>query len=177
VQLPGHAQPGLVEPGHLGGGDPVGDLGEEPVEPGGGSRGHGGHGGIRHRGAEQLGQRLGGALLGQELPDIQIEHDRGDPRPVLDRGAHPLRRGAAGGGSARAAPRDELVLDHLHRHRRQVEHLPAFHPHLRRVHQACAAAGARAGLVPAPLIRVVDHRQRRPRMPRLPTPLATTLAA
>src|SRR3954451_15916918 len=37
VQLPGHAQPGLVEPGHLGGGDPVGDLGEEPVEPGGGA--------------------------------------------------------------------------------------------------------------------------------------------
>jgi transposase len=34
VQLPGHAQPGLVEPGHLGLGDPVANLGAELVEPG-----------------------------------------------------------------------------------------------------------------------------------------------
>ena len=33
VPLPGHAQPGLVEPGHLGGGDPIFDLGQEPGEP------------------------------------------------------------------------------------------------------------------------------------------------
>jgi hypothetical protein len=29
------------------------------------------------RGAEQLGQRGRGALLGQELPDVKVEDDRG----------------------------------------------------------------------------------------------------
>jgi len=44
VQLPGHAQPGLVEPGHLGLRDPVADLGQEPVEPVRGAGGHARHG-------------------------------------------------------------------------------------------------------------------------------------
>ena len=101
--LPGHAQAGLVEPGHLGLGDPVADLVEEPVEPVGGAPGHRRHGAIGDRGAEQLGQRRRGALLGQELPDIQVEDDRGDPRPVLHRRRHPLRRRAAGGGPARSS--------------------------------------------------------------------------
>jgi hypothetical protein len=66
------------------------------------------------------------------------------------------------------------VFDHLQRHRRQVEHLPAFHPHLGCVPQLGAASRARAGLVPLALVRVVDQRQRRPRMTGLPTrPTAT----
>ena len=40
------------------------------------------------------------ALLGQELPDVEVEHDRSDPRPVLHRRGHPLRRHGAGGAPA-----------------------------------------------------------------------------
>ena len=43
--------------------------------------------------------------------------------------------------------------------------------------QVRAAARTRARLVPPPLVRVRDQRQRRPRMPGLPTRLAATLAA
>jgi hypothetical protein len=176
-QLAGHAQAGLVEPGHLGVGDPLFDLGEEPVEPVGAAPGHGRHRGLADRGAEQLGQRLGGALLGQELPHVEVEHDRGDPRPVLHRRRHTLRRGGAGGGPAGAAADDELVLDDVHGHRRQIEHLPTLHPHLGRAGQARPTAGARVGLVPAPLVRVVDQRQRRPRMTGLPARLPARPAA
>jgi len=44
VQPPGHPQPGLVEPSHLGLGHPVGDLAEELFQAAGGPLGHGGHG-------------------------------------------------------------------------------------------------------------------------------------
>ena len=63
-----HPQPGLIEPGHLGFGDPVGDFGEEPVQAVGGALGHRRDGAFGDRGAEQLGQRLAGALLREELP-------------------------------------------------------------------------------------------------------------
>src|SRR3954447_6284098 len=43
--------------------------------------------------------------------------------------------------------------------------------------KAAAAAGTRARFVPAPLVRVVDQRQRRPRMTRLPARLAAAAAA
>ena len=81
------------------------------------------------------------------------------------------------GGPARAAPRDELVLGHLHCHRRQIEHLPALLAHLGRLGQIGAAPGAGARLVPQPLVRVGHQRQRRPRMPRLPAGFAAALAA
>ena len=176
-QLAGHAQPGLVEPGHLGGGDPLANLVEEPVEPVGGPLGHRGHGGVGERGAEQLGQRFGGALLRQELPDIEVEHDRGDPRPVLHRRAHALGCGAAGGGPARTAAGDELMFDHAHRHRWQVEHLAAFHPHFECVRQAGTAPATPARFMPIAFVRVRDQRQRRPGMAGLPTRLAATAAA
>lgn len=60
-------------------------------------------GALRHRGAEQLGQRLGSVLLRQELPDIQLEDDRGDPRSVLHRCRYPLW-GHTTGGHTVAAP-------------------------------------------------------------------------
>ena len=68
------------------------------------------------------------------------------------------------------------MLDDPHPKGWQIEHLAAFHPHLGSVGEVRAAARARAGLVPAPLVRVGDQRQRRPRMARLPTRLTTTLA-
>ena len=58
-------------------------VGQEPAEPPGGPLGHRRDGRLGQWGAEQLGQRGGGPLAGQELPDIQVYHDRGDPRPVL----------------------------------------------------------------------------------------------
>ena len=98
--------------------------------------------------AEQFGQRRRGALLGQELPDIQVEHDRGDPRPVLHRRPHPVRRRGAGGGPTPTVAGDELVLDDPHPKRWQVEHLTAFHPHLDSVGEVSAAARARPCRVP-----------------------------
>src|SRR3982751_2191215 len=64
---------------------PRNTRGEELVEPGCGACGHALHGGVGDRGTEQVRQRLDGALLGQELSDIEVEDDCGDPRPVLHR--------------------------------------------------------------------------------------------
>jgi hypothetical protein len=80
-----------------------------------------------------------------------------------------LPASGAGGGSAPTAAGDELVLDDPHLEGWQIEHLATFHPHLGSVGEVRAAARARAGLVPLPLVRVGDQRQRRPRMARLPT--------
>jgi len=49
--------------------------------------------------------------------------------------------------------------------------VPSAQAHFRCIGQARATAGARAGLVPHPLVRIGDLRQRRPRMPLLPTRL------
>ena len=175
VQLAGHPQPGLVESGHLSLGHTVTHHIEELVQPVGRPLRHGRHGAFGDRGAEQFGQRLRGALLRQELPNIEVEDDRGDPRPVLHRRCHTLGSGAAGRRPTRTAACDQLMLGHLHRHRRQVEHLPPFHTHLRRARQGSAAPRTRAGLVPHPLVRIIDQSQRRPRMPRLATRLAPAL--
>ena len=66
------------------------------------------------------------------------------------------------------------MLGHPHRHRGQVEHLPPLHIHLRRAYQVRAAASARTGLMPQPLVRIGDLPQRRTRMPGLPARLAST---
>ena len=176
VQLAGHPQPGLVEPGDIGLGDSLFHGAEEAAEPVGGAFGHRRDGALRDRGAEQFGQRLRGALLRQELSHIQIQHDRGDPRPVLDRRGHPLGCGGAGGGPAAAAARHQLVLDDPHRHRRQVEHLPPLHRGFGTPRQVVAAPAAASRLVPLHLVRVSDHGQRRPRMPWLPTRFASAPA-
>ena len=102
MQLAGDPQPGLVEPGGLGLDDAVLDLVEEPVQPVGGPRGHGRDGALGHRGAEQFGQCLGGAFLRHELAHIQIQDDRGDPRPVLHRRGH-----TAGGAPQVVVPHEQ----------------------------------------------------------------------
>ena len=178
VQLARHAQPGLVEPGHLGLGDPVADLVEEPVQPVGGAFGHRRHGAFGDRGAEQLGQRLRGALLRQELPDIQVEDDRGDPRPVLHRRAHALPARCR----SVVAPQPQ---------RRAISWCSVTRTVIGGRSNTCrrsmptSGASARSAPHPAhgpgscrmPLVRVGDQRQRRPRMPRLPARLAAALAA
>ncbi len=96
--------------------------------------------------------------------------------PYSHRRRHTLRRFTAGGRPASTAARDQLVLGHPHRHRGQVKHLPPLHTHLGRVSQIGATADTRTGLTPQPLMRIGDQRQRRARMPPLPTRLAPALA-
>ncbi len=169
-------QPGLVEPGHLRLGDPVTHGIGEFGQPAGGAFGHRRDGAFRYRGAEQLGQRLRGALLGQELPPIQIQDDRGDPPPVGHLRADIVGRARAGRHTTRAAARDQPVLGHRHPHRRQVENLSPLHPGPGSTGQIGSAAAARAGLVAHGLIRVIHQPQRRARMPFLSTRFAAALA-
>ena len=84
-------EPGLVGPGDAAGGDLLTDMPGELIQAPGraGGRRRDRPGGQRD--AEQLGQRLRGAVLGQELPGVQVDDDRGDPRPVLHRRLRPRR--------------------------------------------------------------------------------------
>jgi len=128
VQLGGHPQPGLVEAGHLVARQLAFDLAQEVAQAVGGAFGHGRDGALRHRIAEQLCQRLGGAFLRQELPPMQIQDDRGDPRPLGHRGGHRGGGLAAPGSATLAATRHQLALGHPHRHRHQVKHLTGASP-------------------------------------------------
>jgi hypothetical protein len=87
VQRAGYAQAGLVETGHLRSGDPVCDLRKELVEPVGGALGHRRHGALRDRGTEQLGQRGGGALFRQELPEREQPSQGSKQCPIGPAGA------------------------------------------------------------------------------------------
>jgi hypothetical protein len=80
VQLALNPQPGLVETDDLAGGQPVAHPVQELSQPPRGAAGDVCDRARGDRGAEQLGQRVGGPLLGQELPNIQVQVDRGDPR-------------------------------------------------------------------------------------------------
>ena len=60
VQPALHPEPGLVEPGHLAGGDLLAGVLQEPAEPAGCAGGDARHRPGGQRDAEQLGQRLRG---------------------------------------------------------------------------------------------------------------------
>jgi|GEM_PF-3316506 len=51
---------------------------------------------------------------------MEVDHDRGDPRPVLRRRPDTLGGLPSGDRAAAAAPLDEWVLGDLHRDRRDV---------------------------------------------------------
>ena len=175
VQPAVHPEPGLVEPGHLAGGDLLAGVLQEPAQPPGGAGGEPADRPGRQRDAEQLGQRLRGALLGQELPDVQVDDDRGDPRPVLHRRLRARRGRALGAVPAAAFPLDQLMLGHLDRDRRQVEDLAALHPGDRPARQPGPAPAAAARLMPHLPVRPGHLRQRRALMPVLPAGLAAAL--
>jgi hypothetical protein len=59
----------------------------------------------------------------------------------------------------------------------KIEHLPPLHPDFRGLRQVRAAATTQARLMPQPLVRFVDQRQRRPRMSRLPARFAAAFTA
>ena len=172
VQPAVHAEPGLVEPGHLAGGDLLAGVLQEPAQPPGGAGGDARHRPGRQRDAEQLGQRLRGALFGQELPGVQVDDDRGDPRPVLHRPLRALRGRGLGAVPAAAFPLDQLMLGHRDRGFGQVEDLAALHPGDRPARQARPAAAAAARLMAHLPVRPGHLRQRRARMPVLPARLA-----
>ena len=66
------ANPVSSNPATSAGGDlPAGVL-QEPAQPPAGAGGDARHRPGRQRDAEQLGQRLRGALFGQELPGVQV---------------------------------------------------------------------------------------------------------
>src|SRR5713101_5010598 len=73
ASFPSTPEPGLVEPGDGAGGDLLAGPLQETAEFPGGPRGERGDTPGRQRHAEQLGQRLRGPLLRQELPDIQVD--------------------------------------------------------------------------------------------------------
>jgi hypothetical protein len=170
-------QPGLIEVHHLRGGEVGAHPLHKPAQPVGQAGGHRRDRTFRDRDAEQLSQRGGGALFGQELPDVEIDDDRGDPRAVLHRRGHPLGGIGAGRGFASATSLDTLMLDRPHAHRRDVEHLPVFPTHFRRPTQIVAVAPATPRLVGDDLVGDRDRGQRRPRMPALPTMLAAAAFA
>ena len=60
----------------------------EPVQPPGHAGGQRRDRPGRQRDAGQLRERQRGPLLRQELPGVQVNDDRGDPRPVLNRGLY-----------------------------------------------------------------------------------------
>ena len=172
VQPAVDAEPGLVEPGHLGRGDGIPHLRQEAVEPAGGAGGDARHRPGRQRDAEQFGQRLRGALRGQELPGIQVHDDRGDPRPVLHRRFAAPRGGGPGPVPAPAFPLDQLMLGHCDCDFGQVEDLAALHPGDRPPGQPGPAPPAAARLMRHLPVRPGHLRQRRVLRPVLPAGLA-----
>jgi hypothetical protein len=121
------------------------------------------------RGTEQLTQRGRSAVFGQELPDIQIDDDRGDPWPVLHRRVNAHRRRTARAHAAGALPFDELVLFHPYRNRRDVKLLPTPHTHPRGTSQTSPAPPTSGRLMDHHLIGHCDGTQRGTRMPLLAT--------
>jgi hypothetical protein len=61
---------------------------QEPVQPPGRAGGQRRDRPGGQRDAGQLRHRQRGPLLRQELPGVQVNDDRGDPRPVLNRGLY-----------------------------------------------------------------------------------------
>jgi hypothetical protein len=174
-QLPLHPEPGLIEPRYRAASDLFPRPVQEAIELAGGADGDGGD---RPRGdwdAEQLGQRLRGPLLRQELPDVEVDDDRGDPGPVAGRGVRPFWGRGLGAVPAGAFPLDQLMLGHHHLHRRQVKDLAALYPGDRQARQGCPAPAAAARLMALFPVRLGHLRQRGALMAVLPAGLAPGL--
>jgi len=76
-----HPEPRLIEPGHVAGSDLLADMLQEPVQPPGRASSQRSDRPGRQRDAGQLRHRQRGPLLRRELPGVQVNDDRGDPRP------------------------------------------------------------------------------------------------
>src|SRR5271157_3570472 len=113
--------------------------------------------------AEQIAQRLRGAILGDELLDIEIDRRRLDPLAILHRRDHAIRKrrfrlAAATGATVDRCP---MFRDH-ERALGQIEHLPLVDPDRRLRTERRTAMAAGACRVPNHAIRVADLSQRTP---------------
>ena len=111
------------------------------------------------------------AILGQQVPVLQVHRHGLDAQAVVLRPrAHPIRElcpRQVPAGPAQARVR--LVLGHFHAwRRRHVEHLPLGVLHAVRLAQWCAAAAAQRRHVLLDVIRVVGSQQSRARVPGPP---------
>lgn len=161
VQLAVDPQPGLVEADHLAAGDFVAHPIHELAQPAGGPGGDASDRARRQRRAEQLGQRLRGPFLGQELPHVQVHDDRGESGAVLHRGLHPVRGAAPDPLPAHPFPFHQPVFGHLHPQRRQVEQLAPLDLGDRPAGQRTPAARTAARLVHHLMVGVGHLHQRR----------------
>jgi len=161
-ELPGGAEPCIVEVRHVRAGQVFRDRfqgrGEQPgrLPDGGGERAG------RRRAPEHLRQGPAGAVPGQELAVPQVDARAHDPRPVLHRSRHPGRRSRLRLVPAAARQREQLMLGDLRLHRGDVDDLAAFGPGHGRALQGLPAAPARRRPVPHPLIRMIAELHRRP---------------
>jgi hypothetical protein len=164
-ELPGGAEPGLVEAPDVRGDELPGDLLQRGRgQPGGLPRG-GGERARRGRAAGQLGKRLAGTIPRQELAVPQVHAGAHDARPVLHRRRHRVRGLRLRFLAAAAQQREQLVPGHGRPDRRDVDDLPALHPGHGRAVQGRPAAPALRRPVPHLLVRVVRELHRRPGLP------------
>jgi hypothetical protein len=107
-------------------------------------------------GADQVGQRLGGALDRQVLLAVQVADRGADPRAVAGRGAHPVgeRRGRHRPADT-AAPLGPMLGDQQAK-LWQVVDLPNLGTHHPSIDQLAAAALAALGSVHHDHVRMLD---------------------
>jgi hypothetical protein len=156
VQPGRHPGPGLIEVGHRRRRQLHPHRVDEAVQPVGALAKDRGHGAAGHLGADQVGQRLGGALDRQVLLAVQIGDRGADPRTVAGRGAHPV-----GEGRGRHRPADTPaplgpVLGDQQAKLWQVVDLPNLGAHHPGAGQLAAAALAAVGGVHHDHVRVLD---------------------
>ena len=106
---------------------------------------------------------------------VQVDDDRGDPRPVLHRRLRALRGGGLSAVPAAAFPLDQLVLGHFDLSQRQVEDLAALHSGDRPSPQPGTAPGAAGRLMAHLPVRPGHLRQRRALVPSCPPGLRPLL--
>jgi hypothetical protein len=156
VQPARHPGAGLVEVGHRRGRQLCAHRVDEAVQPVGALGQDRGHGAAGHLGADQVGQRLGGALNRQVLLAVQVGDRGADPRTVAGRGAYPIgeRRGCHR-PAATAAPLGSMLGDQQAT-LWQVVDLPGLDAHHPGVGQLAAAALAAFGGVHHDHVRMLD---------------------
>lgn len=166
-------QPGLVEMRPPAAPQRLPDEAEEvPLQPPRHPAGHGRHAALADRHSEQIRHRGGDPFLRPALGHQQVDHDRGQPRPVLDRDCHLGRSRPRRASPATAVAGHQLMLGHRGAHRRHLEDLPTRQPYLGRPGQVPPTVRTCPGLVPHHHIRVVHLPQRLTLVSRLPTGLA-----
>jgi hypothetical protein len=156
VQPTRHPGAGLVEVGHRRRRQLGAHRVDEAVQPLGALGQDRGHGAAGHLGADQVGQRLGGALDRQVLLAVQVADRGADPGTVAGRGAHPI--GEPRGRhrpTATAAPLGPMLGDQQAKPW-QVMDLPGLDAHHPGVGQLAAAALAALGGVHHDHVRMLN---------------------